>query len=52
MRDRTAGGPGVADDLADPVGRPEKAFRACAMELHRAIDRIIKAVTLNAVTRT
>ena len=45
MRDRTAVGPEVSDDLADPVGRPEKAFRQCAMELHRAIDRIIRAVT-------
>jgi hypothetical protein len=45
MRDRAALGPEVDDDLADPIGRPEKAFRQCAMEIHRAVDRIIKAVT-------
>jgi len=37
--------PVADDDLADPLGRPEKAFRACATDIHQSVAAVIRAIT-------
>lgn len=32
------------DDLADPVGRPAAAFRACAVEIRRTLDAVLEVI--------
>jgi len=44
-RNRMPPVPAADDDLADPIGKPEKAFRECAMEIQRSVDSIIRAIT-------
>lgn len=33
------------DDLADPIGQKDAAFRQCATEIQQSIDRLILAIT-------